>query len=163
MVISNNKSKLIHAVQTSWGFIQRGGVPPLWVFYEIYIVHDVYSYNFSPHNYTISKKNSKSFPKFPTAYNYGHHYSPLPPAMYETLLKRPRVHPQSHAPSSPVMFTGSYPTPPLQLLSIIPRPNALSLVYRDPDTLSFTKYVNHRASEGAWLNTLQATYVENMH
>ncbi|XP_064387306.1 prolyl 3-hydroxylase OGFOD1-like [Halichondria panicea] len=48
-----------------------------------------------------------------------------------------------------------------ELLSIVPRPNALSLVYKEPDTLSFTKYVNHRASEGVWLNTIQATYVEN--
>ena len=33
----------------------------------------------------------------------------------------------------------------LQLLSVSPCSNALSLVYRDEDSLCFTKYINHRA------------------
>ena len=34
----------------------------------------------------------------------------------------------------------------LQLLSVSPSRNALSLVYCDQDTLSFTKYINHRSN-----------------
>ena len=33
----------------------------------------------------------------------------------------------------------------LQLLSVSPSSNALSLVYRDEESLRFTKYINHRA------------------
>ena len=32
----------------------------------------------------------------------------------------------------------------LQLLSVCPSGNALSLVFCDQDTVSFTKYINHR-------------------
>ena len=34
----------------------------------------------------------------------------------------------------------------LQLLSVSPSSNALSLVFCDKDTISFTKYINHRSS-----------------
>ena len=33
---------------------------------------------------------------------------------------------------------------PSQLLSVSPSGNALSLVFCDQDTISFTKYINHR-------------------
>ena len=35
----------------------------------------------------------------------------------------------------------------LQLLSICPRENSFTLVYRDEDTLKFVKHVNHQATE----------------
>lgn len=35
----------------------------------------------------------------------------------------------------------------LQLLTVLPRENCLALVYRDAETLTFTKYINHRVRE----------------
>lgn len=51
----------------------------------------------------------------------------------------------------------------LQLLTVTPQSNSLTLVYKDSDTLSFTKYINHRAevpSNSMWY-TVMTVYKEN--
>lgn len=37
-------------------------------------------------------------------------------------------------------------TSSLQLLTVFPQSNSLAVVYRDKDSLCFTKYINHRAN-----------------
>ena len=49
----------------------------------------------------------------------------------------------------------------MQLLSVSPVANALSLVYRDQVTLRFTKYLNHRARCHGNYYSVEAVYGEN--
>ena len=49
----------------------------------------------------------------------------------------------------------------LQLLSVFPSRNALSLVFCEQDTLSFTKYINHRTDNCNFFTT-PFTYQETM-
>lgn len=47
----------------------------------------------------------------------------------------------------------------LQLLSVSPSRNALSLVFCDQETLSFTKYINHRTEHSSFF-PIAFTYLE---
>ncbi|KAK3866031.1 hypothetical protein Pcinc_028406 [Petrolisthes cinctipes] len=51
-----------------------------------------------------------------------------------------------------------------ELLTVVPRENCLALVYRDAETLTFTKYINHRVTElggaEASYQTLNGAYYE---
>ncbi|KAK4323476.1 hypothetical protein Pmani_005827 [Petrolisthes manimaculis] len=52
-----------------------------------------------------------------------------------------------------------------ELLTVVPRENCLALVYRDAETLTFTKYINHRVTElagggDASYQTLNGVYYE---
>ena len=61
-----------------------------------------------------------------------------------------------------VLFSLQSPLPMqqhTQLLSLSPALNALSLVYRDEDSLRFTKYINHRAV--ARVSETSSSYSEN--
>lgn len=51
----------------------------------------------------------------------------------------------------------------LQLLSVSPAPNSLALVYKDRETLRFTKHLNHRVTKAKEFEyyTIAATYYEN--
>lgn len=51
----------------------------------------------------------------------------------------------------------------LQLLSVSPAPNSLALVYKDRETLRFTKHINHRVTKAKEPQycTIAASYYEN--